>query len=307
MINWKALISLIVIIGVLIWAGSRCSPSSDSQEPVVKLYLTQQDKVEVLPLETYLIGVVGAEMPASFGSEALKAQAVTARTYTLRRLYGTAKHPRGASMCDNITCCQAYINPQSYKQQYGLNLYNQRFIPVSKAVAATRGQVILYRGELIDTPYFSTCGGHTASAAEVWGKEVPYLQSVPCHFCGQSKRFRNQFKFDLAFVNQQLKQSARKKFKFEPQTITASGRLNKAIVDGREISGQELRHLFNLSSTQVIAARQTGNRVIFECRGYGHGVGMCQYGAGGMGREGYSYRQILQYYYQNIKVVRLTY
>ncbi|MGE5381022.1 MAG: stage II sporulation protein D [Methylocystaceae bacterium] len=306
-INWKAFVLLLIIIGIIIGAGSRCSPSSDSNEPIVKLYLTKDSKIITLPLETYLIGVVGAEMPASFGNEALKAQAVTARTYTLKRLYGAAKHPRGAAMCDDITCCQAYIDPQAYKKQFGTSLYSRRFVPVSQAVKSTRGQVILYHQQLIDTPYFSTCGGYTASAAEVWGKEIPYLQSVPCRFCRNSKRFNNEFKFNLAFVNQRLKLPSRQKFKFKAQAMTTSGRLSTAKVDGKEVSGQELRRLFDLSSTQVIMARQTGNQVIFKCRGYGHGVGMCQYGAGGMGSEGYSYQQILQHYYQNVQVIKLTY
>ncbi|MGE5455460.1 MAG: stage II sporulation protein D, partial [Methylocystaceae bacterium] len=250
---------------------------------------------------------VGAEMPASFGSEALKAQAVTARTYTLKRLYAPAKHPRGAQMCDDIRCCQAYIDPQKYRQEFGNSWYEARFVPVRRAVVATRSQIMLYKNQLIDTPYFSTCGGKTASASEVWGREVPYLQSVPCSYCQNSKRYNNQITISLKQVNQVLKEPEHKHFQLRSKVVTASGRLRSAVVNGRPISGTKLRQLFGLPSTQITAVNQQGNQVTFECRGYGHGVGLCQYGAAGMGQENYKYQQILQHYYQGIKVVKLNY
>jgi len=306
-IKWQAVIILLGLIVAIIVTGSRCVPSPDSSEPTVKLYLSQEREVVSLPLEEYLIGVVGAEMPASFGAAALQSQAVTARTYTLKRLYVAPKHPKKAQMCDDIRCCQAYLNPEEYEQEYGKNLYNQRFVPVSKAVAATRGQVMLYQEQLIDTPYFSTCGGKTASAKEVWGREVPYLQSVKCNYCKSSKRYQSTTSKSLSQINKLLKQPAHKTFRFKPQAVTASGRLDSALVDGRSISGSELRRLFDLPSTQITKAQQQGNQVVFESRGYGHGVGLCQYGAAGMGQKGYGYQEILQHYYQDIKVIRLGY
>jgi len=260
-----------------------------------------------MPLEEYLVGVVGAEMPASFGIEALKSQAVAARTYTFKRLYTQPKHPDGAQMCDDIRCCQAYISPEKYKKQFGNGLYDNRFIPVSKAVADTQGEVITYQNKLVDTPYFSTCGGRTASAQEVWGKEVLYLHSVKCEYCKQSKRYDNENRISLTQLNQALQRPSASKVSYEPLAVTASGRLKVAKIGEQKVSGQELRRLFDLPSTRITRVKQQGKQVIFYSRGYGHGVGLCQYGAAGMGQKGYSYREIIKHYYQGVSITRLKY
>lgn len=307
-VNWKMLLVSLLIIGLLVGLGTRCGSSSyDAHQPQVKLYLNKEQKIIDLPLEEYLVGVVGAEMPASFGNEALMAQAVTARTYTLKKLYALSKHPHGAQMCDDIQCCQAYLNPQNYQRQFGKKLYQQRFVPVAQAVASTRGQVMLYHNELINTPYFSTCGGQTASSEEVWGQPIPYLKSVKCPYCRESKRFNNEIRLSLPQVNKVLKQAKNQKFKFTRKVVSTSGRLRWAVVDGKEIGGQQLRELFQLPSTQIISAKQTGMQVTFSCRGYGHGVGLCQYGAAGMGQRGYGYQEILLHYYPGTNLTRLKY
>lgn len=276
-------------------------------EPQVKLYLNEEKKVVVIPLETYLVGVVAAEMGSSFHIEALKAQAVAARTYTLMRMYQRPKHPKGAQLCDDFHCCQAYRDPQKYRQLYGSRVYHREFDPIIEAVKKTRGEVMVWQGKLIDPPYFSTCGGRTASAREVWGRDIPYLQSVPCDSCAGAEHFNNKKSFALKDINRRLGFKTNTPFVFKVLEMSDSQRVKRLAIDSRVYSAEEIRKLFDLTSTKNLYAVQKGDEVIFTNRGYGHGVGMCQNGANGLAKKGKNYQQILRYYYSGIRIIRLNY
>ncbi|MDO4539550.1 MAG: SpoIID/LytB domain-containing protein [Syntrophomonadaceae bacterium] len=154
--------------------------SAPAAEPQVTLYRHQSGEVTALALEDYVLGVVMAEMPLLFGGEALKAQAVCARTYALRGMTAARDFPGGADLSDDVQECQSYVSLMDY-QARNPEVDEELLALATQAVAATRGEILLYKKTLADTVYHASCGGQTAAAAEVWGGEsVPYLRSVRC-------------------------------------------------------------------------------------------------------------------------------
>ncbi len=274
------------------------------KEPYIKLYLSKEQKTIELLLEDYIIGTVAAEMPASFENEALKAQAVCARTYSFHKLLENKKYPGGANLSDDINSCQAYITQEEFYQRHPgyKNLYKK----VKAAVGETRGEIMIYDDEPIDALYHSTCGGQTESAFSLWGKDIPYLRSEKCRYCKQSRHYESvQVLSVQEFVNSLGINSSR-----QPQVQisenTPSGRIKKVRINDRELTGEKLRHILGLPSTWCEFKINAG-QVEIESRGYGHGLGLCQYGANGMALEGKTYHQILKHYYHNIEFSRLKY
>lgn len=256
-------------------------------------------QVTAMELETYLCGVVLAEMPAEFEMEALKAQSVVARTYALRRLEQGTKHPQGA-VCMEASCCQGYIVAEDYMDLGG---ESSGVSKVTRAVMATAGEVLTYQGELIDATYFSCSGGTTEDALAVWGNDVPYLKSTVSP--GEE---RSQFYSDtVSFTPGQLEESLGISLSGEPEAwfsilaYTNGGGVDRIDICGTEFSGVEVRKRLALRSTDftVIAAE---NEVRFETRGFGHRVGMSQYGADAMAVEGSTYDRILSHYYKGVEL-----
>lgn len=269
----------------------------------ITVYFAETKKVKKMPLETYLVGVVAGEMPANFPLEALKAQAVAARTYTLRRTRGAPnpQHPQ-AAVCTDPNHCQAWKSKWEMCRIWGPGAFLFPYQKIRKAVRETKGMVITYEGKLIDPVYHSTCGGRTASAKEVWGFEVPYLVSVPCPGDENSPYYRQERSFTLAELSALLGQPLT-----APDLLgaaierTASGRVKTARLRAATYTGEELRRILRLPSTNFFL-RVEGEEVIFEAMGYGHGVGMCQYGARQMAKEGKTFVEILRYYYPGTEI-----
>lgn len=283
----------------------------------LRLYNVENGEIIVLELEEYLVGAVAAEMPASFGLEALKAQAVAARTYALQKREagggkGCLSHP-GADLCSDSSCCQAWEKIEATagdkwppeKRDYYLD-------KILEAVESTRGMVITYGKEVIRAVYHSTCGGMTESAEDAFnGPPYPYLRSVECSYCSHSPYYRKEISFKINTYAAALKD--------DDGVIPVLGEENVPLLEtlsrsqtgrnlllrvgkpGRLIRGAELRSLLGLPSTHF-RWRVEGEEIIFSTRGYGHGVGMCQYGADGMAGEGKDYVQIIQYYYPGVEV-----
>ena len=258
-------------------------------------------RVTSMELETYLCGVVLAEMPAEFELEALKAQSVVARTYALRRLEQGTKHPQGA-VCMEASCCQGFIMAEDYIDLGGeLSGVSK----VTSAVMATAGQVLTYRKELIDATYFSCSGGTTEDALAVWGNDVPYLQSTVSP--GEE---RSRFYSDtMSFTPRQLEDRLGIGLIGEPEewfavlSYTNGGGVDRIDICGTDFSGVEVRQRLGLRSTDftVIASVE---EIIFETRGYGHRVGMSQYGADAMAVAGSTYDRILAHYYRGTDLVQ---
>lgn len=255
--------------------------------------LKSNGQVEQMALEDYVCRVVLGEMPASFQNEALKAQAVAARTYTLRCVTGGSKHEQNA-ICTSYQCCQAFCEPEAYIKNGG------SFCNVEKvfdAVRATAGEVVYYNNKLIMATYFSSAGNTTEDAKAVWGNAFPYLTAVRSPegdnvYNGQNVTFTAQeFQKKLGF-NLKGKPSEW----FEEVTYTAGGGVDQVRIGGTLYKGTKIRSLLGLRSTDFTIST-TETSVTFTTNGYGHRVGMSQYGAQAMAVEGSDYRDILLHYY----------
>lgn len=255
--------------------------------------LMNEDSVQEMDLEEYLVGVVLAEMPASFETEALKAQAVVARTYTLRAHEGKTKHGQ-ATICTDSACCQAYRSEQAYLSDGGTAENTEK---IRAAVAATSGYVLTYEGALIEATYFSCSGGTTEDAVAVWGTEIPYLQSVPSPGEERAAYYTDSISFTFAQLKEKLDLPEEcDSFRYENVSYTAGGGVEKITVCGQDFQGTELRKLLGLRST-AFTVTVSADTVTFHTRGFGHRVGMSQYGADAMAVSGSSYEEILQHYY----------
>ena len=249
-----------------------------------------------IPLEEYLVGVVLAEMPASFSPEALKAQAVAARTFAVRQL-SAGKHTAG-DVCDQSACCQAWISEKGLMTQLGENaeIYIGK---AKKAVAETKHQILVYRGNPIEALYFSCSGGRTEDAAAVWGSEVPYLQSVTSKGEEAAPKYYSEMKVTFRDFKEKLpdaKLEGNPTSWFGTVDRTVGGGISTVLIGGHPYVGTELRTIFGLNSTNFeISIAEDG--IIFEVWGYGHRVGMSQYGAEAMAKNGNNYMDILSYYY----------
>lgn len=270
--------------------------------PLIKV-LAEDGNVMEIGLEEFLVGVLAAEMPATFEPAALEAQTIAARTYIYSHLepYGAPRHAN-ATICTDSTHCQAYANEQTLRQRWGNN-FATYYDAVCRAVATTKGMVIFYDDQPIEALYCSTCGGRTEAVVDVWGRELPYLQSVECRWDSHAPRYSAAQVLTLAAVADAL-QVSEASLKAMSADYTAGGAIAQLTVDGKQLSGSELRQALGLNSANV-SWLIDGERILISTIGYGHGVGLCQYGADGMAQQGYTAIEILQYYYQGINIQNL--
>jgi len=279
----------------------------------------QTGRVMELSLDDYLIGVVAAEMPASFHPSALAAQAIAARTYTLKRIKNGSPaaggngrgHPQ-ADLCTDPSHCQAWISKEEMLREWGMVDFPFYYRRIAAAVKSTSGLVITYQGELIDPVYHSTCGGATENSEDVWLYKVPYLRSVPCSYCSSSPYFQSETFLSWRELEERLGENLvlpaaayrRGASLLQAEKRTATGRVKSLRIGERSFLASELRQRLGLPSTRL-QWRETRDGVVFITRGYGHGVGMCQYGAQGMAMQGKSPQEILEYYYQGARVQKV--
>ena len=270
--------------------------------------LTLRSSVLVsMTMAEYLPGVVRGEMPASFEEEALKAQTCAARTYTavLQKSAGH-KHP-DADICADSTCCQAYIERADAQARWGLNAqsYSEK---IARAVADTDGLGVTYGGEPIQALFFSSSPGRTVDAAAVWGSRVDYLTGVDSPEGEEVPNYRSQ----VVLTAEQVRQMVLDAYPgadlsgdgagwFSQRTENSAGGVASMLVGGVTLTGSQLRSLFSLRSTNFTVTYGAGS-FTFDVVGYGHGVGMSQYGANAMAEEGADYKAILTHYYTGVTV-----
>lgn len=262
-------------------------------EPVSIPVMKKDGTVVRMDLEDYISRVVLGEMPASFDKEALKAQAVAARTYTLRCVLGGDKHPQGA-VCTDYRCCQEYREPEAYIRSGGSYASVRK---VFGAVEQTAGQVLYYDGYLIMATYFASAGGTTEDAREVWGNSVPYLTVV------SSPEGDDAYNGEtVTYTAEQFQEVLGVTLKGKPESwfgrvsYTVGGGVDRMRIGGKLYDGVELRSIFGLRST-IFSVATTEDTITFETMGYGHRVGLSQYGADAMAEQGCGYEQILGHYY----------
>lgn len=273
--------------------------------------LKKNGTVEELTMADYLWGVVAAEMPASFEPEALKAQTVAARTYTLSKMERTVEAHPDADVCTDITCCQAYIDPADAAANWGENAqtYTDK---IAAAVADTDGMAALFQGQPIQAVFFSSAAGRTVDAVEVWGNAVPYLTSVDSPEGDEVPNYHStvtvpldEFKSKLLAQYPQADLSGEPAGWFANLVPNSAGGVETVDIGGVTVGGGSLRTLFGLRSTSfTVSASADG--VTFSVTGYGHGVGMSQYGANALAKEGKTYDEILKWYYTGIDVAPYT-
>ena len=257
----------------------------------VTIYRTNGDVITI-PFDDYLIGVVASEMPASFPTEALKAQAVVARTYALKRLKNNMK------LTDSVST-QCYKDNDQLKAMWKTS-YDTYYKKIKNAVETTKNHAIYYQEDYIDAVYHSTSNGKTEDAMYVWGNSSPYLKSVDSSWDKDSTSYLKEVKKDLSDVLDILGIDINDT-SFEILSRDNSGRVEKVRFGNREFTGVEFRNLLGLRSADF-DLKKVDNTLVITTRGYGHGVGLSQYGASGMAKAGYDYIEILKHYYTGVSI-----
>lgn len=248
-----------------------------------------------MELEDYVAGVVLGEMPTDFHIEALKAQAVVVRTVARHKM-DNPKHENG-DICTDAGCCQAFMSESAFASAGG---NTEELEKVRTAVTDTAGQVILCQGKLIEATYFSCSGGRTEDAQAVWGTDIPYLQAVDSPGEEKATYFTETLTFTTGQFCERLGIHPKSSAESWVGEITYSdgGGVQSIAIDGTVFTGVQLRKLLGLKSTAFVITC-LGNRVTVTTKGFGHRVGMSQYGADAMATSGKTYREILAHYYQN--------
>lgn len=274
------------------------NPTQPYNEKRLHICVIQDGERTEMELEAYIFGVVLGEMPASFELEALKAQAVVARTYTLKACVDSSRH-RGA-VCTESGCCQAYQDPQAYLEKGGTE---EALLKVKEAVEQTSGQVLTYEDELITATYFSCSGGSTEDAAAVWGYDVPYLKAVESPGEEDASVFTKKVTFTASEFQKKLaiRLSGEPEDWFGKVRYTPGGGVQTIVIGGVSYRGTTIRSLLKLRSTNFTVS-VNGESITFTTKGYGHRVGMSQYGADAMAVTGAGYKEILAHYYQGTKL-----
>lgn len=249
-------------------------------------------KIINLELEEYVLGVVGAEMPASFNIEALKAQAILARTYALKSI------KNGKKLTDTVST-QAYKD-NSELQMLWKNDYTKYYEKIKKAVNETKGKVILYNNEYIDAVYHSTSNGKTENSKNVWKNILPYLVSVDSSWDKNVKSYKKETIFEINEFCNILKLDVEEPITYEI-IHNETGRVRQITINNKTFSGTGFRNLLKLRSADF-EIEINDEKVKVTTYGYGHGVGMSQYGANEMAKQGYSYIQILKHYYTGVVI-----
>lgn len=277
---------------------------SESSSPVsVAVMRHQSNEVKEIPLEDYVIGVVAAEMGADFEMEALKAQGIAARTYIVNHLL-TKANQENVSVSDT-TSDQVYKDEEELRKAWGSN-YHEKLKKLTDAVYATEGKIITYQNAPIFPAYFSTSNGFTENSEDYWGNELPYLRSVKSEWDEVSPKFLDQRTFTTEEVAQKLNVGLPKGAAISLEIIrTQSERVSELKIADHSFTGREIREKLDLQSSDFEIEQNNGH-LIFTTRGFGHGIGMSQYGANGMAKEGKEYQDIIKYYYQDVEISTLT-
>ena len=254
------------------------------------VYLSRNGIVEEIELEKYLMGVVPSEMPVTFELEALKAQAVAARSFVVSRHY----------QVDDTTSSQVYKDEETLRNQWQEN-YEAYAAKIQEAVQSTKNEILMYDEQIVNATFFSSSNGKTNNAQDYWVSAVPYLVSVDSPWDHQTKEDNTRSaSFNWSEVNALLGEVSL----IEIMSYYDNGYVKEVLVNETYYSGREIREMFQLSSSafQIV---QNEEGLVFETVGSGHGVGMSQYGAFGMALEGYNYQEILKHYYQGAEIAGL--
>ena len=276
----------------------------------IRLLHAKTGEIEELPLDTYVKGVVAAEMPADYEEEALKAQAVVARTYTIYTIIHNNNKHENADLCDNSNCCQAWISKDDRLSKWEEDKRDQYLKKIEDAVDSTNGKIITYNGEVIDAFFHSNSGGVTEMPVNVWGgTNYPYLQSVQTageegykQYSSEVKLTKDEFINKIKETHPNLNIDFNDEHSIEIIEYTESNRVKTIKIGNINLSGVEIRKILGLKSTKF-EVKVDNDNVIFTVTGYGHGVGMSQTGADSMAKQNSSYEDIIHHFYTNVEII----
>lgn len=276
----------------------------------IKLLHADTKKVEEIDLDQYLYGVVSAEMPASFEAEALKAQAVVARTYTLYKIVNNDGKHEGADICDDSTCCQAWISKEDRLKKWDKDNRDEYWNKIVKAVNETQGKIVTYEGKPINAFFHSNSGGKTEAPINVWGGSgYPYLQSVSTagedaysQYSSEASFSKKEFEEKIKEVHSDFKINYKEKDCIKIEEYTDGDRVKTIKIGNLELSGVEVRNILGLRSANFTVTVDD-DKIEFKVTGYGHGVGMSQTGADSLAKEGKTYEDIIHHFYTGVEIV----
>ena len=299
----KKIILIIILILVLPYILSSIFEKEKLIELVhkdktIRVLRTKTNKIEEIPFEEYVVGVLAGEMPLYFEEEALKAQAVASRSYALKRIeYNKNKT---YDVVDN-TNNQVYLDNNYLKEAWKTN-YTSYINKIRKIVNETSREYLDYNGSVVDAFFFSTSTGKTENAKEIFNISLPYLVSVSSTWDEEvSPVFYDNYTFTLLDFYQKLNLPYNTNLNIEVIDTTSAGRIKSIKINNETFTGSKISSTFNLRSTSFKIEKQ-GENVQITTTGFGHGVGMSQYGAEGMAKKGYTYDEILKHYYQGVKI-----
>ena len=305
----KILLAVVLILTIILFIVTKNVkqiyfepvPVNDKTKKITVNLLNESDgSIKNINIEDYIIGVVAAEMPASFEPEALKAQAVAARTYAMYK-----KETRNLDYDLIIgTKDQAYQTNEELLKKWGVSFF-KNYLKVRDAVLATEGEILTYNGQTINAFYFSMSNGYTENVESVFKSDLPYLKSVPSTWDNESIK---NYEFTKTISKEDFCKSLEipcDNIKIENIQKTSSNRVASLTINDKTFLGTKVRSLLGLRSTDF-TIECLDNDIKITTKGYGHGVGMSQYGANGMAKENHNYKEILNYFYQNTEISKIN-
>ena len=268
---------------------------------IIRVKRISTENIEFLPLEEYIVGVLAGEMPIYFEKEAFKAQAVAARSYALKRI--EYNKDNGYDVVDSIIN-QVYLDNDYLKSAWGSD-YTENINKLREVVNETSLEYLAYDGEVIDALFFSTSNGYTETASMVFNVDLPYLQSVKSSWDEKtSSAFRSVTTIPIEDFYNKLDLEYSDSLDVKILKRSSTNRIISLSINGIEFTGKTLYDKLRLKSTDF-SLKKDGNNIVVSTVGYGHGVGMSQYGAEGMAEEGYDYKDILKYYYTGTTIKKI--
>ncbi len=277
----------------------------------IRLLHKNTSEIEEVPLDEYVTAVVSAEIPVDYDIEAIKAQSVATRTYTIYKIIHGSKH-ENADICDDASCCQAWISRENRIEKWGENGIDN-MNKIIQAVNATVGEVITYEGQIINAFFHSNSGGKTETVSNVWGgTDLPYLQAVET--AGEEEY--SQYSSEVTFTKEELLNKLKESYKdiqidfgnnesIKILELTDGNRVKTIRLGNKELSGVEARRIFGLKSANFNVTIKD-EKITFKVTGNGHGVGMSQTGADALAKQGKTYKEILSHFYTGIDITKFN-
>lgn len=299
----KLLLMVVVVLSVILLGivvnKKEQKIEHKKEENLINVKNNDTEEVEQNDLEEYVLGVVAAEMPASFSYEALKAQAIAARTYAVYKMKNTKEEYDVIADVSN----QAYITEEQMKEKWQQE-FSTYYEKIKKAVKETEKEIMYYNGEVIESFYFAMSNGKTENVSAVFGESLPYLISVESKWDNETiKNYEVNTQLSTAEFCNKLNISCNS-IVINNQIYDDTGRTKEITINEKQFSGTDVRKLLGLRSTDF-TIEINGEIINIKTKGYGHGVGMSQYGANGMAKEGYDCYEILKYYYKDIEIKKM--